>query len=70
MTDDSRHGSGQFKIAYHHDNSAAGYAVGNDLQHKFIMQSSSKRAVSSKKVRGKQKKNKTTQGPRNTMEHP
>ena len=60
MTDDSRHGGGQFKIAYHHDNSAAGYAISNDLHNKFIVQASGKRAVSSKKVRGKQKKNKTS----------
>ena len=63
--------------SYNHDTMAAqgasGYPIGNDLQHKFIVHSSGKRAVSSKKVRStKQKKSKTSGARNNTIveQHP
>ena len=59
MVDDPR--LGQFKIAYHHDTSA------HDLQHKFIVATGNKRAVSSKKVRGTKQKKKQSTAARNTV---
>lgn len=51
--------SAQFKVAYHHDASLAnGFPASGDISHKFYVATGSKRAVSNKKGRSKQKKNK------------